>query len=41
MAELQRRGLLASSQMAPGSVEFLHKPFSPNQFPHRVQARLK
>jgi CheY-like chemotaxis protein len=29
MGELQRRGLLTAAAMAPGSVEFLQKPFSP------------
>jgi hypothetical protein len=40
MTELQRRGLLADTEMAPGSVEFLQKPFSPDQFLERVRTLL-
>lgn len=32
LTELQRRGLLSSSDMVPGSIEFLQKPFSPHEF---------
>jgi response regulator RpfG family c-di-GMP phosphodiesterase len=32
LAELQRRGLLCNHDMSPGSVEFLQKPFSAEQF---------
>jgi DNA-binding NtrC family response regulator len=32
MPELQRRGLLSMSEMSPGWVEFLQKPFSSEQF---------
>jgi len=32
LSELQRRGLLSTTEMAPGSIEFLQKPFSPEQF---------
>jgi two-component system cell cycle sensor histidine kinase/response regulator CckA len=32
LAELHRRGLLSNADMSPGSVEFLQKPFSPEQF---------
>jgi two-component system cell cycle sensor histidine kinase/response regulator CckA len=40
MMELQRRGLLTASEMAPGSVEFLQKPFSRDQFLERVRTLL-
>jgi len=32
LPDLQRRGLLHTNDMAPGSVEFLQKPFSAEQF---------
>ncbi len=32
LAELQRRGLLSTRDMAPGLIEFLQKPFSPQEF---------
>jgi len=32
LPELQRRGLLSTSEMRPGDVEFLQKPFSSEQF---------
>jgi len=32
LPDLQRRGLLRTNEMAPGSVEFLQKPFSAEQF---------
>jgi two-component system cell cycle sensor histidine kinase/response regulator CckA len=40
MVELQRRGLLTATEMAPGSVEFLQKPFSRDQFLERVRTLL-
>jgi DNA-binding NtrC family response regulator len=40
MAELQRRGLLPATEIAPGSVEFLQKPFSRDQFLERVRTLL-
>jgi len=40
MPELQRRGLLSTAEMAPGSVEFLQKPFSPEEFLDRVERLL-
>jgi response regulator RpfG family c-di-GMP phosphodiesterase len=40
MTELQRRGLLSAAEMAPGSVEFLQKPFSPKEFLDNVQRLL-
>lgn len=32
LPELQRRGFLSDRDMAPGSIEFLQKPFSSEQF---------
>jgi two-component system, cell cycle sensor histidine kinase and response regulator CckA len=32
LPELERRGLLSTEEMVPGNVEFLQKPFSPEQF---------
>ena len=40
MSELQRRGLLSSSDMAAGSIEFLQKPFSPREFLDNVKRLL-
>ncbi|HLG94934.1 MAG TPA: response regulator [Bryobacteraceae bacterium] len=40
MTELKRRGLLSSADIAPGSVEFLQKPFSPQEFLHNVERLL-
>lgn len=40
LTELQRRGLLSSDEMVPGSIEFLQKPFSPQQFLENVQRLL-
>ena len=40
MNELKRRGLLSAADMAPGSVEFLQKPFSPQEFLHNVERLL-
>ena len=40
MVELLRRGLLTPTEMAPGSVEFLQKPFSRDQFLERVRTLL-
>ncbi len=40
MPELQRRGLLSTAEMSPGCVEFLQKPFSPEEFLDRVQRLL-
>jgi hypothetical protein len=40
MVELQRRGLLTAADMAPGSPEFLQKPFSREQFLERVRTLL-
>lgn len=40
MADLQRRGLLSASDMTPGSVEFLQKPFSPKEFLENVERLL-
>jgi hypothetical protein len=40
MSELQRRGLLSSAELAPGSVEFLQKPFSAEQFLDSVERLL-
>lgn len=37
LPELQRRGLLSATEMNPGSVEFLQKPFSSEQFLGHVQ----
>jgi hypothetical protein len=37
IVELQRRGLLPATEMVPGSVEFLQKPFSRDQFLERVR----
>jgi response regulator RpfG family c-di-GMP phosphodiesterase len=34
--ELERRGLLYGREMSPGRVEFLQKPFSPEEFLARV-----
>jgi two-component system cell cycle sensor histidine kinase/response regulator CckA len=32
LTELQRRGLLSAADMAPGSIEFLQKPFTSQDF---------
>ncbi|HXE62045.1 MAG TPA: response regulator [Bryobacteraceae bacterium] len=40
LPELQRRGLLSSREMSPGAVEFLQKPFSPEQFLDHVNKLL-
>ena len=40
LPELQRRGLLSQKEMSPGAVDFLQKPFSPEQFLHRVNQLL-
>ncbi len=40
LPELQRRGLLFTADMNPGSVEFLQKPFSPEQFLDSVERLL-
>ena len=40
LPELQRRGLLSQKEMAPGTVEFLQKPFSSEQFLHHVNKLL-
>ncbi len=40
LPELQRRGRLSSSEMAPGSTEFLQKPFSATQFLPSVEGLL-
>ncbi len=41
LSELERRGLLGDEDIAPGHVEFLQKPFSPNQFLTTVEALLR
>jgi CheY-like chemotaxis protein len=40
LTELQRRGLLSTKEMVSGSVEFLQKPFSPEQFLESVERLL-
>jgi DNA-binding NtrC family response regulator len=40
LPELQRRGLLSQKEMSPGAVEFLQKPFSPEQFLDHVNKLL-
>ena len=40
LPELQRRGLLSRQDMTPGAVEFLPKPFSPEQFLEHVNKLL-
>ncbi|HJT86768.1 MAG TPA: response regulator [Bryobacteraceae bacterium] len=40
MPELQRRGLLSTAEMSPGCVEFLQKPFSPEEFLDSVERLL-
>lgn len=40
LPELRRRGLLSDGDMAPGAIEFLQKPFSPEQFLTRVKRLL-
>ncbi len=37
LPELSRRGLLSSADISPGAVEFLQKPFSPEQFLESVE----
>jgi CheY-like chemotaxis protein len=36
LTELHRRGLLSPTEISDGSVEFLQKPFSPEEFRRRV-----
>lgn len=40
ITELQRRGLLSTGEISPGSVEFLQKPFSRDQFLDSVERLL-
>ena len=40
MSDLQRRGLLSTTEMSPGSVEFLQKPFSSEEFLNSVKRLL-
>jgi hypothetical protein len=40
LPELQRRGLLSSQEISPGTVEFLQKPFSSEQFLGHVKTLL-
>lgn len=40
LSELKRRGLLSAEEMTPGSVEFLQKPFSPQEFLRNVKRLL-
>lgn len=40
LPELRRRGLLSDGDMAPGSIEFLQKPFTPEQFLTQVKRLL-
>ncbi|MGA7236093.1 MAG: response regulator [Bryobacteraceae bacterium] len=40
LAELHRRGLLSATEMSPGLVEFLQKPFSPGEFLDSVERLL-
>ena len=40
LSDLHRRGFLSSAEMSPGSVEFLQKPFSQEEFLESVQRLL-
>jgi response regulator RpfG family c-di-GMP phosphodiesterase len=40
LPELQRRGLLSRQEISPGAVDFLQKPFSPEEFLDHVNQLL-